>query len=246
MTTIHIHDTVGEIVARQPALSRAFEEAGIDYCCGGKRTLEEACRKQGIDPQRFLAALANAASSDETPLIDAAKMSLAALADHIEETHHAYLRSELPRLDAMTQKVASVHGGNEPRLLQVHETFVALCEELLSHMMKEERILFPMVREIEASATAPQFHCGSLANPIRQMEAEHEHAGSALETLRELTDGYTPPEWACNTYRAMLDALARLERDMHHHVHKENNVLFPRALAMEHEKAARAEVHATQ
>ena len=105
-------------------------------------------------------------------------------------------------------------------------------------MMKEERILFPMVREIEASATAPLFHCGSLANPIRQMESEHEQAGSALARLRELTDGYTPPDWACNTYRAMLEALAGLERDMHHHVHKENNVLFPRALVMEREKSA--------
>jgi regulator of cell morphogenesis and NO signaling len=173
----------------------------------------------------------------ENPIIDAASMSLAALADHIEQTHHAYLRSELPRLDAMTQKVASVHGEHDPRLWQVRETFVALFEEMFSHMMKEERILFPMVRKIEASSIAPVFHCGSIAHPIHQMESEHEQAGSALERLRELTDGYAPPNWACNTYRAMLEALARLERDMHQHVHKENNVLFPRALVMEREKA---------
>lgn len=238
MTTIQIHDTVGEIVAHQPVLARAFEEAGIDYCCGGKKTLEEACRKKGIDPQTLLAALSKTAASGEEPIVDAATMSLAALADHIEQTHHAYLRSELPRLDALTQKVASVHGENEPRLWQVRKTFIAFCEELWSHMLKEERILFPMVREIEVSAVAPMFHCGSLANPIRQMESEHEHAGSALETLHDLTDGYAPPDWACNSYRAMLDSLARLERDMHQHVHKENNVLFPRALVMEREKAA--------
>lgn len=237
MTTFQVHDTVGEIVARQPELSRAFEEAGIDYCCGGKKTLDEACRKRGIDPQTFLGTLAKSASAGENPIIDAATLSLAALADHIEQTHHAYLRAELPRLNAMTQKVASVHGENEPRLWQVRETFVALFEEMFSHMMKEERILFPMVRKIEASSTVPAFHCGSIAHPIHQMEAEHEQAGSALERLRELTDGYTPPDWACNTYRAMLEALARLERDMHQHVHKENNVLFPRALVMEREKA---------
>lgn len=236
MTTFQVHNTVGEIVARQPALSRAFEAAGIDYCCGGKKTLGEACRKKGIDPQTFLVTLAKSTAAAEQPIVDAAAMSLTGLADHIEQTHHTYLRSELPRLNAMTQKVASVHGENEPRLWQVRETFVALFEELSSHMMKEERILFPMVREIEASATAPRFHCGSLANPICQMEAEHDQAGSALERMRELTDDYTPPDWACNTYRAMLDALARLERDMHQHVHKENNVLFPRALVMEREK----------
>lgn len=238
MTTFQLHDTVGDIVVRQPALAAVFEEAGIDYCCGGKNTLEEACRKQGINAQSFLAALAKTAFQVEYPIVNAAAMSLTALADHIEQTHHAYLRSELPRLDAMTGKVASVHGENEPRLWQVRETFVALYEELSSHMMKEERILFPMVREIEASTTAPMFHCGSLANPIRQIESEHEQAGSALETLRELTDGYTPPAWACNTYRAMLEALVRLERDMHQHVHKENNVLFPRAVVMEREKSA--------
>ncbi|HUG44578.1 MAG TPA: hemerythrin domain-containing protein, partial [Acidobacteriota bacterium] len=108
-----------------------------------------------------------------------------------------------------------------------------------SHMLKEERILFPMVRELEASAEAPQFHCGSLAHPIRQMEDEHDAAGAGLEKLRELSDGYSPPEWACNTYRAMLDALANLESDMHLHVHKENNILFPRALQMEAEKRGR-------
>jgi len=104
--------------------------------------------------------------------------------------------------------------------------------------MKEERILFPMIRQLDQSAAAPAFHCGSLANPIRQMESEHDDAGSALERLRNCTDGFTPPEWACNTYRAMLDALAELERDMHQHVHKENNVLFPGAIAMEQRKHA--------
>jgi regulator of cell morphogenesis and NO signaling len=160
-------------------------------------------------------------------------MSLIELAEHIEETHHAYLREELPRLDFMTEKVSRVHGDKEPRLLRVREAFVALKAELEPHMMKEERVLFPIIRELEASASRPEFHCGSVANPIRQMEHEHDQAGDALAIIREATDDFVPPEWACNTYRAMLDSLEKLEADMHQHVHKENNVLFPKAIEME-------------
>ena len=162
-------------------------------------------------------------------------MTLTDLANHIEETHHAYLRAEFPRLDMMTEKVAAVHGDHNESLHAVRQTFLALVAELQSHMMKEEQILFPMVRQIDSDEPTPASHCGTIANPIRQMEAEHDIAGSALETLNGLTNGYTPPEWACNTYRAMLDALAHLESDMHQHIHKENNVLFPRAIELENE-----------
>lgn len=237
MTTFNVTDSVGDVVARRPALSRAFERAGIDYCCGGKKTLEEACREKGLDPGAFVAELEGAFSlGGEEQVVDAAAMSLSELADHIERTHHVFLRSELPRLDRMTEKVASVHGEKDPRLAEVRKSFLTLAEELSSHMMKEERILFPMLRQLEASEDAPMFHCGTLANPIRQMELEHDQAGSALERMRAFTDGFTPPEWACNTYRALLDALAHLEQDMHQHIHKENNVLFPRALDMEARK----------
>lgn len=239
MSVFQVQDTVGELVTRHPALSRVFERAGVDYCCGGRKTLDEVCRQKGIDAESLLAALEESASaSGNGAFVDTAAMSLAELADHIEQTHHAYLRSELPRLDAMTEKVASVHGEKNPRLAQIRRTFQGLAREMSSHMMKEEHILFPMIRQLEASRTAPRFHCGSVANPIRQMELEHDEAGSALEKLRELTDDYAPPDWACNTYRAMLDALAHLESDMHQHVHKENNVLFPRAIEMENEKAS--------
>ena len=236
MHTFQIHHTVGEIVAQHPALSRVFEKAGIDYRCGGKKTLDEACGPQGLNPHTLLAELKESVSSLENPTLDIIAMSLTELANHIEQTHHVYLRSELPRLNALTEKVASVHGENDSRLFEIRETFLALFGELSSHMQKEEQILFPMVRQIEASETIPDFHCGSLASPIRQMEMEHDNAGSALESLRMLSDGYAAPEWACNTYRAMLDALARFELDMHQHIHKENNILFPRALKMESEK----------
>jgi len=171
---------------------------------------------------------------------DVAAMSMTELADHIEQTHHVYLRSELPRLDKLTEEMASVHGKMDSRISLIRETIRILVSELSSHMMKEEQILFPMVRQLDASETTPEFHCGPLANPIQQMELEHTQAGVMLGKLNELTDSYSAPEWACDTYRAMLDALARFERDMHQHIDKENNVLFPRALAVESEKSPRA------
>ncbi len=238
MTAFRIENTVGEVVAQFPALARLFEAARIDYCCGGKKTLAEVCREKGVEPQAFLAMLDEAASANDGGAeIDAAAMSLTELANHIEATHHAYLRDELPRLNLLTERVASVHGAEDARLRAVRETFLALAGEMTSHMMKEEQILFPMIRQLEASDRLPTFHCGSVANPIRQMEIEHHNAGGALERMRELTDEYTPPTWACNTYRAMLDSLAHLERDMHLHVHKEDNVLYPRALQREAELA---------
>lgn len=231
-----VTDTVGAIVSKRPALSRVFEKVGIDYCCGGKIPLDQACQKKGIDSEQLLVTLEKAAATSEDTGVDAATMSLTALADHIEATHHAYLKAELPRLSAMTTKVAAVHGEHDARLAQVRDTFNDLAAEMSSHMMKEERILFPMVRQLDASDSAPAFHCGSLANPIRQMELEHDQAGGALAKMRALTDGFTAPDWACNTYRAMLDALAQLEHDLHQHVHKENNILFPRAIALESER----------
>jgi regulator of cell morphogenesis and NO signaling len=236
MTTFQIHDTVGMIVRDHPALSRLFEQVNVDYCCGGKKTLEEACYKQGIDPQTFLTQLETAATLEPAD-VNAADLSLTELADHIEQTHHAYLHSELSRLERMTAKVAAVHGNKEPRLHQIRDIFLVLSQELTTHLMKEEQILFPMIRQLEASDTLPLFHCGTIANPVSRMEFEHDEAGSALTQLRQLTDNYTPPEWACNTYRALLDALASFEQDMHQHIHKENNVLFPRAIALEYVKA---------
>lgn len=238
MSTYKLTDTVGAIVAQHPALSRVFESERIDYCCGGKKTVEEACAGKGIDPQEFLARLESsaAAAADGPEVVDARAMSLTELADHIQQTHHAYLREELPRIEGLTKKVASVHGNDDPRLREVVDVFLAMAGELSAHTFKEDRILFPMIRQLEQAAATPAFHCGSVAHPIRQMELEHDEAGSALDRLRELTDDFTPPDWACNTYRAMIEALVSLELDLHQHIHKENNVLFPRALDMEAER----------
>lgn len=223
---------IGDIVAARPALARLFEELRIDYCCGGKQTLAAASASRGLAPTTVVAMLeAAAAALGTAPVeVDAAGMSLTELADHIEGTHHAYLKDELPRLVEMAERVGYKHGERDPSLREVALTVRELAEEMFSHMQKEERVLFPLVRQIEAGLRGG--FAGSVADPIRQMEAEHDDAGRATERLRELTGGFTPDADACNTHRALLHGLARFEADLHRHVHKENNVMFPRALAL--------------
>lgn len=223
--------TIGELVRAAPIRARVFEKLGIDYCCGGKKPLAEVCAAKGLDAATVLAMLEalDGVASGEAPA-DANAMGLAALCDHIEAAHHGYLREELPRLDFMTRKVAAVHGGEEPRLVEIRRVFERFAPELMSHMADEESAVFPRIRRLDAPGAAAADR-EALREAVAELEREHAEAGGALERFRELTDGYEPPEWACNTFRALYDGLARLERDMHQHVHKENNVLFPRALA---------------
>jgi regulator of cell morphogenesis and NO signaling len=238
MNVISPQATVGDIVAQRPLLAGVFERIGIDFCCGGKRSLADACAARKLDAATVVILLEAAAEQFASrPVVDAAAMSLTALADHIEHTHHAYLREELPLLVDKADRVAAKHGHRDERLPVVAETVRALAEEMFHHMEKEERVLFPLIRELEAHGRAAG-HCGSIANPIEQMEREHEGAGGALAVLRELTGGFAPDAESCNTHRALLAGLARLETDLHEHVHKENNVLFPRALAREAQAAA--------
>jgi regulator of cell morphogenesis and NO signaling len=229
--TLNPQIAVGALVAERPSRSRVLERLQIDYCCGGKLSLAEACRKRGLDASVVLAEIRKVDAAEvDVPLVDVQVMGLGDLADHIEQAHHAWLREELPRLDAMTEKVFMVHGEAESRLADVRQAFCALRDELVSHMGKEELILFPMIRALErGEGDSP----GSLAGPIRQMEREHDEVGGSLATIRAATDDFRPPAWACGTYRAMLDGLADLEADTHQHVHKENNVLFPKALRLE-------------
>ena len=225
--------SVGQLVVNRPPRARIVEKFGIDYCCGGKKTLRQACLDKGVDLEKVLFALDIADSVSEPPARDWAAASLTELADHIEQTHHAYLKSELPRLAGLIDRVANVHGATHPELREVRDIFAAFCDELEQHMAKEEQIFFPFCRELESASAAPHFHCGSIENPIRVMISEHDDAGRALADMRRLTHDYAPPEGACNTYRAVLSSLAELEADMHQHVHKENNILFPKAIELE-------------
>jgi regulator of cell morphogenesis and NO signaling len=225
--------TIGNLVAARPQLARIFETLGIDYCCGGKQTLAAACARLGLEVGTTITLIetTGAAFAAGPAEVDAAAMGLGQLADHIVSTHHAYLKQELPRLAEMADRVATKHGWRDARLPELAGTVLDLAAEMTDHMRKEETILFPLVRQIEAGVT-DGFHCGSIANPIKQMEAEHESAGNLTAKLRLLTDGFTPNAEACNTHRALLAGLAEFEADLHRHVHKENNILFPRTLAL--------------
>lgn len=238
MPTIPTDTTLGDLVTQFPSLARELESRGIDYCCGGARTLDEACTSKGLDPDTVSAELERAAR-DEPPA-PWASMGVVQLVDHLESTHHRYLHAELPRLSALVAKIHDVHGERHPELADVRARYEELRADLEPHLAKEERVLFPMVRELATASTQPTFHCGSLTNPISVMLAEHDRAGELLEELRALTSDFTPPEDGCASYRACYEGLAELEADTHLHVHKENNLLFPAVMRLEHRLLERA------
>lgn len=220
--------TVGEIVAERPAQSRIFQSYGIDFCCQGSKTLRQACEKKGISLESVIEQLEAELRDKSAPAMNPAKFSPTLLADYIVETHHRFLKDELPRVHAMATRVAQVHGPHTPSLVEVHQVFTQMAEELTDHMMKEEQILFPMIKALARGEAAAM----PLDGPIGVMLTEHEDAGGAFEKLRELTDGFQPPAHACNTYRALFAGLQEIEEDLHRHIHLENSVLFPAAHAL--------------
>ena len=222
-----IDRTVGELVAERPSRSRVFQAFGIDFCCQGGRTLREACESKNLIESDVLDELSKEAMVAANDGPNPAELPLHELCFYIVETHHGFLRRELPRLHAMAQRVAQVHGGHTPALVEVADVFTAMAEELDSHMMKEEQILFPAVAAMSRGETAHM----PLDGPIACMLHEHEDAGQALARMRELTGGFQAPPEACNTYRALFSGLLDLETDLHRHIHLENAVVFPQALA---------------
>jgi len=223
--------TLGTLVTAIPALAAPLDRLGLDYCCGGRRSLGEAVAVAELDLDAVMSELTAVAVPSEA--VDWAEMGPAELVDHLESTHHAYLHEALPRVGALVDKVSAVHGGRHPELDEVRSLFGELRADLEPHLLKEERILFPMIRELAAATAAPSFHCGTLANPIRVMLAEHDTAGDLLARLRAATGDYAVPSDGCASYQALYAGLAELEADTHLHVHKENNVLFPAVLEAE-------------
>jgi len=217
--------SVGELVAEQPGRSRVFQEYEIDFCCKGGQTVRQACENRAVALEELIGKLEAEDVGSAVSAGNPAELPPSELADYIIERHHGYLRTELPRLHAMAQRVAQVHGGHTTSLVQVFNIFCELFVELDSHMRKEEEILFPAVSALCCGAKPPI----PMGGPISQMMEEHEEAGAALRQLRELTHGYQPPSEACNTWRALFSGLADLEGDLHKHIHLENHVLFPAA-----------------
>jgi len=224
--------TIGQLVAQRPGHARVFEKHGIDYCCGGGKTLSRVCGELGLDAQQILLELDQQEPQSSSDERDWTQATLTELADHIEQVHHQYLKDELPRIEALLRKVVSVHGNSHPELLEIHKQFSELKEEIESHILREEQVLFPLCRQLDQQYP-DDFYYGPLEQPISVMVREHEDAGQALEQLRRLSNNYTPPPDACNSFRRLYENLSRLERDLHQHVHKENNILFPRAIEAE-------------
>jgi regulator of cell morphogenesis and NO signaling len=221
--------TVADVASALPSSVRVFQRYGIDFCCGGKTALAAACRARGVAYTELVDAIDASARRPAADARDWNREPLHALVDHIVATYHEPLREELPRLEAMAAKVRRVHGSKAPYLTRLDVIVTALSADLRSHMGKEEAVLFPAIRTVEAGGGRTAI---PMSAPITVMEAEHDHAGTLLSELHTITDGYVAPEWACQTFRALYHGLADLETAMHVHVHLENNVLFPRAVAL--------------
>ncbi len=226
--TLTSEQTVRDIAIQNPAAVRVFEALRIDYCCGGKRPLRDACQRAHVPVAQAMELLAQ--TGRETPedrhWSDA---PFAELTGHIVARHHSYIRRETPRLEVLLDKVAVRHGADHPELLAIRELFVAMSQELVAHMAREEQVLFPILAKIEA---APPAFLGGIDAPIARMMADHDDAGELMAQIRALSQQYRTPEGACASYIGLYYSLEAFERDLHFHVHLENNILFPRALEL--------------
>lgn len=228
--------TVREFAVQMPQAPRLFEKLGIDYCCGGGKSLTDACAAANLRVDEVLSQL-GAAATPQAINADWRTADLADLIEHIVTRHHGYIKQELPRLEALMNKVASKHGPKHTELLELQDLLAGVAAELTSHLMKEEQILFPYVIDCEQAVRdshrlrPPMF--GSVRNPIHMMELEHDSAGDAMKRMREITSGFTAPEDGCMSFKALYQGLNEFEADLHQHIHLENNILFPRAIELE-------------
>lgn len=232
--------TVRELAVENPSATRVFEKLRIDYCCGGHLSLEEACRNAGVEIGQvsdLLEKAKNTSSETSFSAEDFTTMSLAALADYIVRKHHTFTRDEGERITALLEKVCAAHGAHHAELLEIQKVFGSLRLELENHLLKEERMLFPYIALMESSINfgqpIPPAPFGSARNPVAVMVSEHDAAGEHLREIRNLSDHFAIPEDACVTYKTLYAALEGFEKDLHQHIHLENNILFPKAIEME-------------
>ncbi|MBI5916703.1 MAG: iron-sulfur cluster repair di-iron protein [Bacteroidetes bacterium] len=233
-----LESTLAELVSENTAAAGVFEKHGLDFCCKGKRTLENACQSQGLDAAAIAGEIEEVFSKPGAAAASHFQnMPLDELADYIVEQHHAYIRHVIPLLSAHTQKVAERHGGGNPSLVKIAELWQSVAEDMTAHMLKEEQILFPYIKRLVAAAETnnPALFPRQpfVSNPIRVMEQEHDAAGELMRQIRELSNDYTPPLVACTTYRLSFNELREFGEDLHRHVHLENNLLFPKAEELE-------------
>ncbi|QQS31206.1 MAG: iron-sulfur cluster repair di-iron protein [Sphingobacteriales bacterium] len=237
-TSVIKQRTIGEIVAENYHAATVFEKHQIDYCCGGKKTLNMVCQERGLDPVKLQKEIEETnLPSEMPPSQNSSKWSLALLVNYIVEAHHQYIKESIPVLLKNLDKIASVHGKNHPELFIIHEIFKTLSVELSEHLHKEETVLFPYIIQLvkaETEHTKPELPVfNTIQNPLRMLETEHDVAGNLMFNIRELSNRYFPPADACTTYKVTLLKLQEFETDLHHHVHLENNILFPKAVKLE-------------
>lgn len=233
--------SVAEIITQYPDIRRLFEEMGIDYCCGGKNSLKDACQKAGLSWQNVITKLKEIIeqpNSPKSPSTNWLEVSLTELIQHILTKHHVYLKEHLPRLKNLSDKVYHAHQQNHGEMLQkLKQALETLRIDIEMHLSKEEQILFPLIKDMETFANGqgskPIVHCGSVENPIRQMEIEHDSVGKILAQMRKITSEYQLPDDACKSFQALYDGLKELEQNLHEHIHLENNILFPKAIQLE-------------
>lgn len=229
--------TVREYALEIPSATRIFEKLGIDYCCGGGKSLGDACTAAGVSVVEVLDSLNAELRVATSAARDWQALSQAELITHIVDKHHAFTREELARLEALFAKVSGVHGQNHPELFEIQDQFGKLRGELEPHMLKEERVLFPHIARMEEAAVAnqtlPRPPFRTVLNPVRVMLAEHDAAGYILGRMREASSDYALPPDACISYKTLYSALTALDVDLHQHIHLENNILFPRAMELE-------------
>ncbi len=228
--------SLAQIVNNNHRAATVFEKYHLDFCCKGKRTLQQACAESELKVEDVLSELERTEqTSSDKVVINYDKLSLSQLADYIITTHHQYVKKEMPAIVLYLQKVASKHGERHPEMLKVFDLFTAVKEEMDMHMQKEEAVLFPRIKELEkqlAAGNKNNLSITYLKSPIIMMEQEHDHAGAAMAEIRQLTSNYNLPADACTTYRLSFAALEAFELDLHQHVHLENNILFPKALQL--------------
>jgi regulator of cell morphogenesis and NO signaling len=231
MTSLTLIPTIGQLVRDNPSIARTLESVGIDYCCSGKRTLQEACQEKDLDYPSFLASLTQAPQNAQPAWLT--RISLSDLCSHIVSAHHEKMRQDLPRIQNLLTKVLTRHADKHAHLVRVQAIFSEFVHEFSAHMAREERVLFPLITRMEATGKPQQTPAGTLADAIAHMESQHKASADALVQIRTLTQDFTPPDDACNTFRVLYSSLAELQADMTLHIHKENDILFPGVLAME-------------
>lgn len=231
--------TIRDIALESPQTTRVFEEFKIDYCCGGRKLLQDACQDAGLD-FRLVAQKLESAMKDHDARGDSyqpEKKSPSQLIDYIIGKHHVFTVQEIERLTPLMEKVCTRHGDHHPHLFELQTVFTALTDSLVPHMRKEESVLFPYIQMLESSLTENMSvsppHFGTVENPIRMMLADHEADGDRLRRMREISGDYTLPDGACPSFTALYAGLQDLEKDLHRHIHLENNVLFPGAVKLE-------------